>query len=68
MRLALPALLWHVFVLVCADDAASEATRTGPDRSDKDVEDRVAMVESVADYHLVTVPWQNRPDFDARFS
>ncbi len=49
MRLALPALLWHVFVLVCADDAASEAARTGPDRSDKDVEDRVAMVESVAD-------------------
>ena len=50
MRLALPALLWPAFMLVCADDAASEATRTGPDRSDKDVEDRVAMVESVADY------------------
>ena len=50
MRLALPALLWPAFMLVCAEDAASEATRTGPDRSDKDVEDRVAMVESVADY------------------
>ena len=47
----LPALLWHVFVLVCADDAASEAARTGPDRSDKpDVEARVAMIESDADY------------------